>query len=60
MSVQFGRSNLYEIEQNGIKFFFEGQPSELLPLLICSPEYIFLGSTSVSMKLVKNIFQQWL
>lgn len=31
MSVQCERSNLYEIEQSGIKFCFEGQPSALHP-----------------------------
>lgn len=42
VSVQFERSNPYEIEQTGIKFFFEGQPSELHPLLMFSPEYIYI------------------
>lgn len=60
VSVQFERSNLYEIEQKGIKFCFEGQLSDLHHLLMCSPEYIFWGSTSVSIKLVKNVLQQWL
>lgn len=59
-SVQFERSNLYEIEQSEIKFFFEGQPSELHPLLMCSPEYIFWASTSASMKFVTTILQQLL
>lgn len=49
---------------SGIKFCLEGQPLELHPLLMCSPECVFWGRALASIKLgrlsVKNILQQWL